>query len=286
VQEVCAGRYQSREKPRQHPHYLKGSVHCGECGEMLGVEVVKNRQGLPYPYYSCLGRRKRRTSCQQRSIMIAMVEELVEDYWRTATLPERQREELRQVVVERLDREFPARAREVEQAQREILSLENQSEKLLQAHYQDAVPMELFKREQARIARQRAAAEERVSGHQLQREQIERNLNTCLQLLTNAQAVYSRQAPVERRKMNQSVFQRLYLQDDRIVGADLTPVYEQLLSARSRRTWRSRSRPSRHWGPSRRPTTSRRCGAGKRGLPPGRRPRSSRGPRMRRTPVL
>ncbi len=45
------GRAQSGEKPRVHPHYLKGSVYCGDAGEALGIEVVRNRQGRRYDYF-------------------------------------------------------------------------------------------------------------------------------------------------------------------------------------------------------------------------------------------
>ena len=51
VQAVRQGRAQSGEKPRVHPHYLKGSVYCGLCGELLGIEVVRNRQGRLYDYF-------------------------------------------------------------------------------------------------------------------------------------------------------------------------------------------------------------------------------------------
>ena len=34
-QRVRIARTQSREKPRVRTHYLKGTVHCGECGEPL-----------------------------------------------------------------------------------------------------------------------------------------------------------------------------------------------------------------------------------------------------------
>jgi hypothetical protein len=42
AQEVSAGRVRSREKPQQHPHPLKGTIACGNCGELLGVEKVRN----------------------------------------------------------------------------------------------------------------------------------------------------------------------------------------------------------------------------------------------------
>ena len=31
------------EKPRQRPHFLKGSLYCGQCGEPLSLEITRNR---------------------------------------------------------------------------------------------------------------------------------------------------------------------------------------------------------------------------------------------------
>jgi hypothetical protein len=44
AQNVRQGRFQSGEKPWQRPHFLKGSLYCGQCGDILGIEVVRNSQ--------------------------------------------------------------------------------------------------------------------------------------------------------------------------------------------------------------------------------------------------
>jgi DNA invertase Pin-like site-specific DNA recombinase len=75
VQQVRVARVQSGEKPRQRPHYLKGSLYCGQCGEVMGIEVVTNRHGVAYPYFYCLGRQVRRNGCNQRAVMIDVVEQ-------------------------------------------------------------------------------------------------------------------------------------------------------------------------------------------------------------------
>ena len=42
VQEVMAAKGRSGEKQRKHPHYLKGTVFCGDCGSRLLVSNNKN----------------------------------------------------------------------------------------------------------------------------------------------------------------------------------------------------------------------------------------------------
>ena len=82
----CWRRQQSGEKPREHPHYLKGSLCCGQCGELLGVEIVRNHQGRSYPYFYCLGRQKQRNGCQLRATPIELVEQKIVEHWQTITL--------------------------------------------------------------------------------------------------------------------------------------------------------------------------------------------------------
>ncbi len=65
VQEVLATKNYAGEKQRIHPHYLKGSVFCGQCGSRLIVSYAKNRWGSVYPYLICIGRQQKRTACTQ-----------------------------------------------------------------------------------------------------------------------------------------------------------------------------------------------------------------------------
>jgi len=48
---------------------------------------TKNRWGTLYPYFYCLGRARKRTSCTQRSILIDRVEADVERFYTTVRQP-------------------------------------------------------------------------------------------------------------------------------------------------------------------------------------------------------
>jgi site-specific DNA recombinase len=230
VQEVCQGRFQSGEKPRQRPHYLKGSLYCGQCGDIMGIEVVRNSQGVSYPYFYCLGRQKRKNGCTQRAVLIDVVEQTVETHWRTVTLLKAELDEVRSLVWAHIEKVLPKRDRAVEQAKRALFKLDEQTEKLLQAHYNDAIPMDLLKKEQARIAVERSAAETVLADSLASREHVESNLHRALALLDNAHGHYISASNVVRRLMNQAIFARLWLVEDKIVGGDFTPAYRRLLA--------------------------------------------------------
>src|SRR5450759_651343 len=83
VQAVLKAHDVSGEKTRVHHHYLKGSIFCGDCGSRLCFTLAK---GL-YPYFYCLGRHQRRTSCAQRYLAVAAVEQAIERHYTTVRLP-------------------------------------------------------------------------------------------------------------------------------------------------------------------------------------------------------
>lgn len=45
VQEVLAAHNSAGEKDRRHPHYLKGTIYCGECGNRMVFTRNKGRLG-------------------------------------------------------------------------------------------------------------------------------------------------------------------------------------------------------------------------------------------------
>jgi site-specific DNA recombinase len=183
VQEVRASRVRSREKPQQHPHYLKGTVACGHCGELLGVEIVRNSQGRRYPYFYCLGRKKSRTNCDFRATPITAVEHVVERHWKTVSIGQTHREAVRRLVLDYVDTLLPARDKRVRTAERRVSQLKDERDLLLRAHYAGAVPLDQLREEQDRITNALVAAERELSSRQLSRDQLERALDRALALL-------------------------------------------------------------------------------------------------------
>lgn len=231
VQEVRAARVRSREKPQQHPHYLKGTVACGHCGELLGVEIVRNSRGTKYPYFYCLGRQKRRTNCDFRAVPIQLLEQAVELHWRTRTIGRAYRDSIRAMATEYIDQVMPERDKRIRTAERLVAQLKDERDALLRAHYAGAVPLDQLREEQDRIAAALGSAEREMKARCLSRDQLKASLDRALDLLDCAPEQYRRAVGNERRWMNQSVFQRLYISDDEIVDARLTDLFERLLAA-------------------------------------------------------
>jgi len=230
VQQVREARHQSGEKPRVHSHYLKGSLYCGNCGEPLTFEQSRNRAGTLYDYFYCLGRQRLKNGCTFKATQAFMVEELVEQHWSTVTMSENRVENVRRLVLEHMDTLLPNQDRAESDAKRELADLAQQSERLMQAYYADAIALEHLKREQTRISAARAAAEALLARNTANRDVVAEKLDYLCTLLSDPGRYYANTPDAMRRELNQSIFDRIYVFDDEVVGTDLTEPAQLLLS--------------------------------------------------------
>ncbi len=227
VQSVLAS-HAVGEKQREHPHYLKSTVFCGGCGFRQIVTHAKNRYGQVYPYFVCLGRHQKHTDCQRQAVLISRVEDLIEDEYRALQLSP----ELRERVEASLRDDLAENRAAAERATRELTTrqkrLLDERAKLLQAHYAGAVPLDLMKAEQDRIAAQLAEIDSRLEASRADLEVVEKNLRTALSYASNCYAAYLAANPQTRRLFNQAFFEKVYIEQD-YVRADLAEPFKTLL---------------------------------------------------------
>ena len=143
VQEVLAA-HVNGERVRQHPHFLKSTVYCGQCGERMLVQHTTSATGMRYPYFSCAGRHSKRTNCTLRSVLIYEVEKKLEEHYQRMQLDSKFRESVEAMIRD----EFRSTREHVEAEQgdlkREREKLERERQKLMEAHYAGAVPIDLL----------------------------------------------------------------------------------------------------------------------------------------------
>ena len=137
------------EKDRKHHHYLKGTLYCGRCGSRMSLIHAKGNGGT-YPYFFCIG------ACAARAANSHTAPSRRSSA-RRAHLRERRALEPEQVELVRA--KLDARARRAcaprpsgrAGRQRRLAKLAT-SERLLHAYYPGAVPLDLLKQEQERLA--------------------------------------------------------------------------------------------------------------------------------------
>ena len=122
VQELMTAKHLTGEKHREHPHYLKGSIFCGQCGSRLIVTHAKGRGGT-YPYFICIGRQEKRTDCKQRAIRIEATEAAVIAYYETIQIPREEVATLRAFLREEMTNLRLNTERERKRQERRLLTL-------------------------------------------------------------------------------------------------------------------------------------------------------------------
>ena len=214
-----------------HPHYLKSSVWCAHCGSRLCISKNTNRHGQQYGYFMCVGRHQKRTDCTMRYLPIEHVEAAVEEKWRNVQLNEEYAALLREVVISeiRVQRESAERDRDI--ARRRIRSINEKQGKLLEAHYANALPLDLLKSEQDRLTEELAAAKAILASSEMTFDAIESNLQRCLAFLTSCYDAYLGAPPKIRRLMNQAVFERFLVDEDGAAEAELAGMFGVLLAS-------------------------------------------------------
>ena len=150
------------QKNRDHPHYLRGSVFCGQCGSRLIVTFSKGRRGRVYPYFICLGRQQKRTNCLQKALLIDVVESKVEDHYLTVQPTPELLTQIRRVLGEELRQARELAGKERTLQERRVRRLDDERQKLLDGYYAGAIPLDLMKREQTRLTAELTAAQGQI----------------------------------------------------------------------------------------------------------------------------
>ena len=233
VQSILASRVNG-ERNLKHPHFLKGSVYCAYCGERLIVSNEKKKDGTVYPYFVCNGRHsKRRRDCKTKAVLIDVVEKEIEKIYDSYQLPTKVRiliETYLQKVIADEKRKYES---ELDGLKGQKAALENKRKKLLEAHYSDAIPLDLMKTEQQKIAKELAAIDHEIDLHNITFEQISANLDMVLDIVENCGEAYRNASDTIKKLMNQAIFEKFYIsngpEDEFGVKLTFKAPYDQIL---------------------------------------------------------
>jgi hypothetical protein len=107
--------------------------------------------------------------------------------------------------------------------------LQHEQERLLQAHYADAIPLSLLKREQDRILGELDQVNRRINAHHGEYSDARAHLDDALNLLENYADIYSRCDDANRRLCNQAFFTKVYIDEDDQLRVENNRPFEMLL---------------------------------------------------------
>lgn len=243
VQTLLKARTAKQTRHVKHAHHLKGLLHCGACGSRMLLDFATNPRGTTYAYFVCSGRTTKRTTCTRRAVPVQLAERLVEDAYASITISEETYQSVAAKISAAFDKRTADRDQEIADLQANRARLEAESDKLLAAHFADAIDLATLKRHQDRIRTGLADIERRLADHYKHSSSARAFLHDSLQLLTDAQRMYASSDDGNRRLANQAFYTRLEITEDEelrpqlaepfatITNEDRKPKREQATSA-------------------------------------------------------
>ena len=223
VQTILASRRYG-ERQRIHNHFLKSTVVCGQCGARLSVQNAKNSKGTIYPYFVC-ARRCRLHDCAFTAVLIDVVEERMNALYRTIQLSRQDRQLVEQYVREEIQHLERDKDRTIRSLTTRRTNIEDKRRRLMHAHYEGAVPLELLREEQTQLTSELDHIERQLAAYQADITEVRQRLAQALDLLEDCHRLYTA-APAHLKKLlNQVFFQRVLVnpavdEDGRIILPD------------------------------------------------------------------
>ena len=193
------------------------------------VQHSKNRHGVTYEYFICVGRHLKRNDCARQAIPIDVLEEKIVEHYRSVAIPSELRDQLEATLVAELESMNRAAADEERRLHDERRRLDDRRRKLLDAHLSGAVPLDLMQAEQESIASRLTRIEERLSLSSATTAVIQANLEAALNLAENCYEAYRRASPSQRRDLNQALFERIEVDEEQQLDGNLSEPFRTLL---------------------------------------------------------
>ena len=207
VQAILASR-RNGERQRIHNHFLKSTIVCGQCGARLSVQNAKNSKGTIYPYFVC-ARRCRLHDCAFRAVLIDVVEDRIVELYRTIQLSTEDRTQIEHYLHDELAQIEGDKAKAVRSLTTRRTNLEDKRRRLMHAHYEGAVPLELLREEQTQLTAELNQIERQLTAYQADISEVRQRLTQALDLLEDCHRLYQAAPPHLKKLLNQVFFERV-----------------------------------------------------------------------------
>ena len=207
VQAILASR-RNGERQRIHNHFLKSTIVCGQCGARLSVQNAKNSKGTIYPYFVC-ARRCRLHDCTFKAVLIDVVEDRIVDLYRTIQLSAADRTQIEHYLHDELSQIEGDKAKAVRSLTTRRTNLEDKRRRLMHAHYEGAIPLDLLKEEQAKLTSELGQIERQLAAYQADAAEVRQHLTQALDLLEDCHRLYQAAPDHLKKLLNQVFFERV-----------------------------------------------------------------------------
>ncbi|MCU1489370.1 MAG: hypothetical protein JWM85_775 [Acidimicrobiaceae bacterium] len=226
VQSVLIAHRIAGERHYRHYHYLKGSLFCGRCGTRMSYSEANGRSGK-YPYFYCLGRH-RASGCDQPYVPAHAAEDAVLRHHERIRPDPSIVPALQEQLRDTLEFQQERRVSESKRQQKRLKDLRHKRDKLLEAYFADAIPVDQLKAQQDRIVLEIQNAEDIIKTNEITLESVQDTLAQVMQLVLKGADLYRVANDHGRRLLNQFFFKKLKIDIDGVSGSEEGDVVEMI----------------------------------------------------------
>ena len=240
VQDMLETTGRAGERKRVHPHYLKGSLWCGECWAVRGVSdsrmIIQRSVGQSqqeYFYFFCRARQENK--CESRHLPFELVEDAVIEHYRTLRLHPDFTAAVERMINEALDDQAGAQRLLQQQLKNQLNRLSVKADNLVDLVADGGLAASKARDRIRAIERERAEISSRLS-------QVADDLGVgaeyvrgWLKLLSDPYEMYRTATDETRRQLNQAFFVRIWVVDADRVESELAEPARLLIEAQ--RQW-------------------------------------------------
>lgn len=217
VQEVMEARSARGQRDRVHHHYLKGMLFCDRCHQAgrtsrMIYTQAKGRRGDCHEYYFCRARQDK--LCDLPYLPVHIVEQAVIDLYPHLALDTDFASVLREEIDTTLADERSTVQELHDNYRKQLKKLDVQEERLLDLAADSDMPRERIKERLRRIRADREQAEAGLNETGAKLVIGAETLRMLIQLLNDPAKLYEQVIDSTRRKLNDAILERIYVNED------------------------------------------------------------------------
>ncbi|WP_416277037.1 recombinase family protein [Nocardia sp. alder85J] len=232
VQRVLDEHGVAGERRRVLHHYLKGSLFCGQCRldkrvRRMIMQRATGRHGGEYLYFFCIGNQKN-GGCHSPYYNVDRVEDTVVEHYKTIAFSPEFISAMKTSLETMLAESEATQRLYRKQLQNQLKELDTKETNLIGLAEDGELPRTKIRTRLTEITRERERLETELGKVQLDLSEGAAFLETCLELLRDPYRLYQGASDKVRRRLNQAIFKRLYVFEEKVTGHEFQPVVAEL----------------------------------------------------------
>lgn len=235
VQDVLAARKTKGERVRMHEHPLKGLSWCGACHDAgherrMIFQRAKGNGGV-YNYFFCAGRPEH--VCEEPYLNVEHVEVAIADYYSSIRFDPNFVGSLRRMMYETLADDQQADRLLRQQVRTQLERLDTQESNLIDLAAEGLTARQKIQSKLLKIERERERLSQRMNDVGEEIETGVALLEAALSLLERPDELYLRATDSGRKRINQAMFEKVYLYRRSVTATKLKFPMNELVEAAS-----------------------------------------------------